>query len=116
LSIFLLISSVTVFVLASWWSQNPPMIQQNGGNWFCSTFVNPLSNWLFRSGLVTAGQTAVILAPVIIAIGVIFLLLLFISIWINKKIIDRNKLQYQIHYLIKAIGLNSTILQIEGWE
>ena len=115
LSIFLLLSSVTFFVLAGWWTQNPPIIQQNGGNWFSSTFVNPLSNWLFHSGLLSAGQNVGSFAPFIIAAGVILILLFFGSIWFNIKSWNRNKLQYQIHYLCRIIGMNCEKLQNTGW-
>lgn len=115
LSIFLLLSSVTFFVLAGWWNQNPPIIQQNGGNWFSSTFVNPLSNWLFQSGLLPAGQNVVSFVPFIIVTGIILIMLFIGSVWFNKKIMDRNKLQFQIHFLCRNIGMNCVELQNTGW-
>ena len=115
LSIFLLFTSIILFVLGSWWSQNPPVIRQNGTNWFSNNLINPVSDFLFSSGLPITTQNISNYVPFIIAVGVVLLILFFGSIWINKKAWDRNKLQYQIHYLCRIIGLRSPELQELGW-
>ena len=115
LSIFLLFASILLFVLASWWNQNPPIIRQNETDWFSNSFINPLSDWLIHSGLPITDQNISNFAPFIIVAGIIFLLLFLFSIWINKKTWDRNKLQYQTHYLCRVLGLNFMLLRNEGW-
>lgn len=115
LSIFLLFASVIVFVLAGWWNQNPPVIRQNGTNWFSNNFINPLSDFLLHSGLPITDQNIGNFVPYIIVSGIIFMLLFFCSIWINKKIWDRNKLQYQIHFLCRMIGIEGEELKKTGW-
>lgn len=115
INIFLLFACIAVFILAGWWRQNPPIIKQSGTNWFYNHFINPLSEWLYNSVLPMSNQNISGFVPFIIIAGIILSLLFICSIWINKKLWDRNRLQYQINYLCRKIGMSCEILQKEGW-